>query len=347
MIRPPAGESALARAGIGSVALSLAVLILNVPRCLAQDATDWQVKAGGRMSFDVASVKLSKLPAVVILGPNQAPPRPPTFSLGPDDVKPRGGHFYAGFPLEVFIQFAYKLAPFQTADALANVPKWLHTDRFEIEAEAQGNPTKDQMRLMMQSLLADRFQLAVHFETKQLPVLALRQVRAGKLGPKLVPYSQGPPCEEYKGLDLRAPQLGVMWDPRKDVYPPNCFGGDRSMPDGTWFVGRRNSTMATAAQTFYTYGTMAGEIDRPVVNQTDLNGTFDFALEYKPSNNNGFPATSIRAPDAPPGSPAPSGEFGGAPFVEALRKQLGLKLVRTKAPVRTLVIDHVERPSEN
>jgi hypothetical protein len=105
--------------------------------------------------------------------------------------------------------------------------------------------------------------------------------------------------------------------------------------------------MATAAQTFYTYGTMAGEIDRPVVNQTDLNGTFDFALEYKPSNNNGFPATSIRAPDAPPGSPAPSGEFGGAPFVEALHKQLGLKLVRTKALVRTLVIDHVERPSEN
>jgi len=51
----------------------------------------------------------------------------------------------------------YKLAPFQRADALANAPKWLRTDRFEIEAEAQGNPTKDQMRLMMQSLLTDRF----------------------------------------------------------------------------------------------------------------------------------------------------------------------------------------------
>ena len=119
------------------------------------------------------------------------------------------------------------------------------------------------------------------------------------------------------------------------------------MPDGTWFVGRRNTTMATAAQTFSTYGSMAGEIDRPVVDQTSLNGTFDFVLEYKPDNNNRFPATSSQVPNAPPGAAAPSDEFGGAPFVEALRQQLGLKLVRTTAPVRTLVIDRVEMPSEN
>ena len=118
------------------------------------------------------------------------------------------------------------------------------------------------------------------------------------------------------------------------------------MPDGTLFVGRRNTTMATAVQTFYTYGSGAGEIDRPVVDQTGLNGTFDFLLEYKPVNNNGFPATLSRAPDAHPGAPS-SDEFGATPFVEALRQQLGLKLARTKAPVRTLVIDRVEMPSEN
>jgi uncharacterized protein (TIGR03435 family) len=92
---------------------------------------------------------------------------------------------------------------------------------------------------------------------------------------------------------------------------------------------------------------MAGEIDRPVVDQTGLDGTFDFVLEYKPANKNGFPATLSQAPDAPPGAPAPSDEFEGTPFVEALQQQLGLKLVRTKAPVQTLVIDDVERPSEN
>jgi bla regulator protein blaR1 len=340
MTRPPAGQSALARTGMGPLVLSVTV-VLNVPLCLAQDATDWQVKAGGKMSFDVASVKLSQIPAVVTIGPNQAPPRLPTFGLGADDAKPRGGRFFARFAMETFIQFAYKLAPFQTANALANTPKWLRTDRFEIEAEAQGNPTKDQMRLMMQSLLADRFKLAVHFETKQLPVLALRQGKAGKLGPKLLPHSQGPPCPEYKGFALD------FSDPRKEVFPHDCgAGAGRGMPDGTQFLGRRNTTMVIAALDFYNAGSGAGEIDRPVVDQTGLHGTFDFVLEYKPVNNNGLPATLSQAPDAP-GATAPPGEFGGTPFVEALREQLGLKLVRTKAPVRTLVIDHVERPSEN
>ena len=105
--------------------------------------------------------------------------------------------------------------------------------------------------------------------------------------------------------------------------------------------------MATVAQTFYTYGSMAGELDRRVVDQTALKGTFDFVLRYKPANNNGLSALVNQAPDAPPGAAAPSDEFGGAPFVEALRQQLGLKLVRTTAPVRTLVIDRVEMPSEN
>ena len=266
-------------------------------------------------------------------------PAAPIFSLGPDDAKPRGGRFYARFPLGAFIGFAYKLAPFQTADALANAPRWVRADLFEIEAEAQGNRTKDQMRLMMQSLLAERFKLAVHFENKEAPVLALTQVRAGKLGPKLVPHSQGPPCPEYKGLEP-----GAAPDPRKEVYPPTCVAGlSRGMADGTWFVGSRDTTMAIAAQTLYSYGSMAGEIDRPVMDQTGLTGTFDFVLEYKPTNNNGLPATLRQAPDAP----APPGDSGGTAFVEALREQLGLKLVRTKASVRTLVIDHVEPPSEN
>lgn len=327
MTRTRPGKSGLARTAIARSVLSLAVVILNVPRCLAQDATDWQDKAGGKMSFDVASVKLSKLQGFVF----NTPPRPPTFSFGPDDAKPVGGHFYANFTLSAFIEFAYKLMRFQTDGTLANAPKWLRMDRFEIEAEAQGNPTKDQMRLMMQSLLADRFKLAVHFETKELPVVAVKQVKAGKLGPKLLPHSQGPPCPEYKGLEL-----GVTPpDPRKEVFPRSCVAGDsRGMPDGSWFVGSRNTTMAIAVQTFYTYGTMAGELDRPVVDQTGLDGTFDFVLEYK------WRFTR-------PGVPAPADEFGGTTFVEALREQLGLKLVRTKAPVRTLVIDHVERPSEN
>jgi len=64
---------------------------------------------------------------------------------------------------------------------LAPLPKWVTTDNFEIQAKAEGNPTKDQMRLMMQSLLADRFKLAVHFEDRPVPAYNLAAVK-----PKLV-----------------------------------------------------------------------------------------------------------------------------------------------------------------
>src|SRR5580658_1011650 len=128
----------------GTTALVAAIVVgvLNAPAIRAQDAIDWQTKAGGKIAFDVASIKPVQIP------------RPPNFGLGPDNAKPRGGRLSATFGLGTFIQFAYKLEPFQAADAFANAPKWLSTSFYDIEAEAQGNPTKDQMRLMMQSLLA-------------------------------------------------------------------------------------------------------------------------------------------------------------------------------------------------
>jgi hypothetical protein len=84
-------------------------------------------------------------------------------------------------PLWIYIAFACKLPPNdeQTRAMLAHLPKWFG-GFFEIDARAKGNPSKDQMRLMMQSLLADRFKLAVHFETKEEPVYALTLVKPGK-----------------------------------------------------------------------------------------------------------------------------------------------------------------------
>ena len=73
----------------------------------------------------------------------------------------------------------------------AHLPKWVITDRYSIDARAAGNPTKDQMRLMVQSLLADRFQLAAHFATQEVPVFALTVVKDGKLGPKLIAHADG------------------------------------------------------------------------------------------------------------------------------------------------------------
>lgn len=154
-----------------------AAALLTLP--IFAQVPDWQAAAGGKRSFEVASIRLAK--------PGEA--FPPSFPLDNDDAYgPVGGRFSAVFSLATYIRFAYKvtLAPDQTRAMIAGLPKWVSTDRFVVEARAEGQPTKDRMRLMMQSLLARRFQLAVHFETHERPVFALMPVKAGRLGSKLL-----------------------------------------------------------------------------------------------------------------------------------------------------------------
>ena len=310
--------------GPAAVLLQVALLAGVVS---AQDFPDWQTKAGGKASFEVATVKLFKMSQGTI-------PRPPNMFLSNGDGKPAGGRFYSQFfGVPQYIAFAYKLGPAEEGEAFDHLPKWARESQYEIEANAPGNPTKDQMRLMMQSLLADRFKLAVHFETREVPVLAVTLAEPGKRGPKLIPHSQGPPCpDEYVEMKpLRAPP-----DPGKEIFPPNC--GEAPMtgrPDGTYYVGHRDTTMEIAAQDFYGYGKLAGEVDLPVVDQTGLKGRYDYILEYKLD-----PSHSVF-------NPQPTSDPTGTPFLTALRKQLGLKLVKSKGPIRTLVIDHIEMPSEN
>src|ERR1035441_7466177 len=88
------------------------------------------------------------------------------------------------------------------------------------------NPSKDQMRLMMQSLLAERFKLAVHFETHDVPVMALVLVEPGKLGFRLRPHSQGPPCDaKIPPVDHNSPKIPDVWR--------SICGDLRQAPDGT------------------------------------------------------------------------------------------------------------------
>jgi hypothetical protein len=120
---------------VAPLVLSLAVAIVNVPRCLAQDSTDWQVKAGGAMTFEAASIHEDK-----------GPFKRPSFPLSPDDAFPEpNGRFHADFALPNYIQFAYKIW-FTDAELkvmLAKLPRWVETDRFDIEATAPLHATKD------------------------------------------------------------------------------------------------------------------------------------------------------------------------------------------------------------
>jgi uncharacterized protein (TIGR03435 family) len=291
-----------------SVGLRIWLLSMCAATMFGQNAVrdssvpDWQVKAGGQMAFTVASVK-----------PDSGPFRPPNFPLDAGDAfRPVGGHFSADFPLGTYIAFAYKIS--FNPDHL---PDWVH-DRFDIQAEAEGKPTKDQMRLMMQSLLTERFQLKVHVETPMTAVLAMVLVKPDKTGPKLRPHSEGVPCEGA---------------PETNVFPPVCDVYMMEMPPNAGArAGSRNTTMELLAGALRGIG----RLDRPVVDQTGLSGRFDFSIEFAPDSG------AASAPNA-----GAAADLPGSSFLDALREQLGLKLEATKAPQRVLVVDHVERPSQN
>jgi hypothetical protein len=197
--------------------LSLAYVVIAVLAAQTPGNSDWQAAAGGKMAFEVSSVKLAR-PGV----PSMTPWTRTIYDRG--DAKPRGGSFSASLPLDLYIFFAYKLAPFEAMDMRAQLPKWAN-DAYAIDAKAEGNPSKDQIRLMMQSLLADRFKLRVHFETKEVPVFAVTLVKPGKLGPKLLPHSEGPPCPDSfeVGTPIPPPKPGVAWPPECGTRNPRWY----------------------------------------------------------------------------------------------------------------------------
>jgi uncharacterized protein (TIGR03435 family) len=273
------------------------------------------------MQFDVASVKQ-----------DTAAPSPQTqhFNIppGPQDAfTPTGGLLsMANFPLITYMVFAYKLTPDQTQAILSQLPKWANTERYDIEARATGNPTKDQYRMMMQALLADRFKLAIHYETKQLPVFAMVLDKSGKLGPQLKPYPDGSPCDPSAATSSAAAPSATV----ADGFPANCGGFNVMQPStpGRVRVGARNIPMTRIA----TYLPQWGNVDRPILDKTELAGTYDFVIEW--------------TPEVPPGANFQPDESGPT-FLEALKEQLGLKLDSQTGSVDSIVVDHIQQPSEN
>jgi len=300
--------------------LLLAAASLLMPVAFAQlPATpQWQIVAGGKMSFDVASIRLDTSGKFT----------PANLDMSAEDTyMPTGGLFSADFPLAMYITFAYKiwLTPNQQSALLAGLPKWVGTDKFAIQARASGNPTKDQMRLMMQSLLAERFHLAVHFETDERAVLALKLDKPGKLGLQLRPHAEGLPCE--KTLPIPADRQGLT----AEMLPCNSpMAVD--LPDKEKFLGFRNSSI----NLFMHYLPLIGMGDRPVIDQTGLTGTFDIAINF---------ARGLNGSELAAGTP--QSDLPGPTLLEALKDQLGLKLEPTKAPLSILFVDHVDHPSEN
>ena len=199
-------------------------------------------------------------------------------------------------------------------------PDWIHSERFEIDAKSDGHPSILMMQgPMMQTILEDRFKLKIHRETRQGPVYELA---LGKGSPKLKPLQDGSCTPVVIGRPLPLVPDGQhrcrnMVSPRGKV---DIEGGTLSM-----------------------FADLLGMVlDRPVIDKTGITSYFEIHLVFSPDDSAApRPATAepgasaaVRAPDAP-------GIF------QAIQEQLGLRLVPAKGPVDVLVIDHIERPSEN
>ena len=241
-------------------------------------------------------------------------------------LQPGGRIVATNQPLRRLILFAFSLQPQQ----LTGGPAWLDSDRFDIVAQAEGDlsPTPPggppgPPQLMMQRLLAERFGLAVHDESREIPVYALTLARRdGQLGPRIKPAAV-----DCLALMTKAPGGVPVQAPQLPDGRPAC--GVRR--DGTGRLTAGGTTMLMFATQILT-----GLSDRLVIDRTGLSGAYDFDLEHQ-LDTRGAPPTADSA-TAVPDRPS---------LFTALEEQLGLKLQATRAPITVTVIDRVTPPTEN
>ncbi|HZM62229.1 MAG TPA: TIGR03435 family protein [Vicinamibacterales bacterium] len=276
--------------------------------------------AGRRPAFEVASVKRN------VTG------NPPT------SIRSTTGRFTAtNAPLMLLLSSAYRLAPYQ----YAGLPSWADSERFDIAATAPG-ATVDQVALMLRSLLADRFKMVAHMETRDAPIYAIVVARADRrLGPQITRSSTD--CTAVLAeRQAAARSRGPGPVPVPSVTPGqrpvcNIRATTRQTSSGGVVLGYTagSITMARFAEIL----SIALQFRRQVVDRTALEGAYDFDLEYARER----PATA-----AAPGEPAAATPIDDGPSIfTALEEQLGLKLESTRAPVEYLVIDSVEKPTDN
>jgi len=207
---------------------------------------------------------------------------------------------------------------------LVNGPQWIAETRYDLEAispdelETTAGTFNPKARAMLRSLLAERFGLKAHFETRVQPVLALQVARADR-------------------------QLGPSLKPRTDeCMSPTRATESRQMCGGAWGVGRISGNGLTMTTLADFLSGLVPEIDRFVVDRTALIGRFEVDLRWSPEMSGANQLTpGQQAPiRAVPGTDGPS-------FFTALREQLGLRLEPSREPIPVLVIDSIQRPTEN
>jgi uncharacterized protein (TIGR03435 family) len=247
-------------------------------------------------------------------------------------------------PLRTLSEAAYVEFASGHRDALSPLvveggPAWINrgqhaygdaTDQYSINAKAQDRTSQEMMLgPMMQTLLEDRFHLKIHRETREVAVYALT---VGKGGTRLKRFDES--CTPRNPTKMNAPL--------EPGQKPWC-GGDLLFPrSGVGTVDFHGASMAVFVDRLNTSRQLGGGLDAPVVDKTGLTGLFDVHLELAPDEV----STGVGVGGAQSGSATAHADFGSS-IITAVQQQLGLKLSRTRGPREFLVIDSVERPTEN
>jgi uncharacterized protein (TIGR03435 family) len=280
------------------LALSLSLLLTNMPLMFAQS------EAKPSLSFEVASVK-----------PNTSGSR-----ASRSGTLPGGGGFSAtNITVRQLILTAYRLRSLQ----LVGGPGWIVSDRFDVDARAPENSTQEQAITMLEALLAERFGLVVHRETKEQPIYALVLGRPDRtLGPKMKPTT----------LDCSTPASTP-----KTTVPPTSPGGAAPACGMSTNVNNNNGIMTAGGRSISDLTAALANFvtDRIVVDRTGLMGMFDFELHWTPQTLQSVAQDpTVNTSDAPT-------------IFAALQEQLGLKLESQRGAVEFLVVDTVKQPTPN
>lgn len=254
---------------------------------------------------------------------------------------------YSNVTLKEMLVEAYDLKPYQV-----EVPDWADNLGYDVVAKMAQGTTMEQMRRMLQTLLAERFKVAIHRETKQLPVYALT---VAKGGPKMKVVEPPDP----NAAPAEGPPAGRRGPPPGDgAFPADGRGGRAGapppMPKGPGVRMRMTPTGRELAG-YMTMSDLANALSnsmgRAVVDQTELTATYDVDVTWTPDE---LDRNRMGAMAGPPAGGAAGGEAPrtasepGLSLPQALQETLGLKLDPRKSAAEVLIMDHADKvPVEN
>lgn len=266
------------------------------------------------LAFDTVSVK---------------PAPPGTFPLVPAFIRNKGATIVGlqtmAAPVWMTVAYAYHMQMSEALAAFRKQPDWVRTQVYTETFRAEGEPTNEQVREMMRTMLTERFGLQIHEVTREGTVNKLVMSKPGVLGPNIKPHPEGASCSTQEGASVgNAPDAST---------PPVAYCGLTyyHLPGMVLHVGLTNTTLVDAARSLAGIG--VAELDsRPIIDGTGLTGKYDLTIEFRPDSGSPFVD--------------PEGADDGAPtFMRALEQQLGMRVETGQGPVRMMIIDHISQPT--